>query len=153
MAFNSDSTTAAWGATATNRNLGYNNLTNTYGEDADILQLTSDFIVPTTITSNLAQTVSAAYILTKMIVATQASGGSLNYTLDTGANMDANTLLDTYMGIEWTIINLSGGGNDIEVVASAGHTVTGEMTVSAGTSARFFSRKTTADTFVTYRIA
>jgi len=117
------------------------------------------------------------------VVRTQAAHGSLNATgaltsalikggivlsstaaavagtLPTGAVLDATFTGDDALavgeGFEWSVIN-TGAANAFTVTAAAsGHTVAGAgvMVVSALTSGRFFTRKTAADTFLTYRIS
>jgi len=80
-------------------------------------------------------------------------------TLPTGAVLDAtfagSDALLVGEGFEWSVIN-TGAVNAFTVTAAAtGHTVAGAgvMVVLALTSARFFTRKTAAETFLTYRLS
>ena len=78
----------------------------------------------------------------------------INYTLPTGTNMDAAFQeLQTEQAFEWSVINLAAATHAITVVQNTGHTVVGNMVVDANSSGRFLTRKTAANTFVTYRIA
>jgi len=63
--------------------------------------------------------------------------------------------LQTNQSFEWSVINLAtaASGFDITVTANTGHTVVGRMVVTGETSGRFLTRKTAANTFITYRIA
>ena len=45
-----------------------------------------------------------------------------------------------------------GGANAFTVTAATGHTIVGAAAVANSTSGRFRTRKTAANTFVTYRI-
>jgi hypothetical protein len=72
-------------------------------------------------------------------------------TLDTGTVMDAAGTFAVDDSFDWAIINT--GGNTLTVTASTGHTIVGTATVVTVVSARFRTRKTAANTFVTYRLA
>ncbi len=73
-------------------------------------------------------------------------------TLDTGAAMDIAIDTDADDGFFWSAIN-TGGSNAFTVTASTGHTIVGAGAVAASSSGRFLSRRTAADTWVTYRLA
>lgn len=101
-------------------------------------------------TLNATGTVSPAMILGGILTSTTAA--AVTGTLATGAVMElaSNFLVNDF--IDWSVIN-TGGTNAFTVQqAASGHTVVGNMTVAASSSARFRTRKTAADTFVTYRI-
>lgn len=111
-----------------------------------------------------AATLSAADLLVGLITATHATGATIALTLDTGALMDdafiaAGVGIDE--GIEWSLINLSAAALDtVTVTASSGHTIVGNAIVTSAhastvhtSSARFLTKKTATDTYVTYRIA
>jgi len=62
--------------------------------------------------------------------------------------------LQTNQSFEWSVINLAAATHIITVTAAAtGHTVVGNMAVAAASSGRFLTRKTAANTFISYRIA
>lgn len=106
---------------------------------------------PTAETST-TQTYLAAEILTGIITSTQT--GAVTGTLDTGANMDlAFPNAQAGDAIDWVLINLGSSSGAVTVTASTGHTIVGNAVVAITTSAIFRSRKTAADTWVTYRIA
>lgn len=97
-----------------------------------------------------------------LVTSTHAVGATLNLTLPTGALLDAAAGIKVNQAFEWTWINLSAAAADtVTLNAATGHTIVGAVLVPAshistgglnGTnSARFITRKTAADTFVTYR--
>jgi len=99
---------------------------------------------------NATGTVSPTMILGGILTSTTAA--AVTGTLATGAVMDlaSNFLVNDF--IDWSVINLGGANAFTVQQAASGHTVVGNMTVAASSSARFRTRKTAADTFVTYRI-
>jgi hypothetical protein len=101
-------------------------------------------------TLNATGTLTAALILGGIVTSTTAS--AVTATLDTGAVMDAVTDMAADDGFLWAAIN-TGGSNAFTVTASSGHTIVGAGAVTASTSGRFLTRKTAADTFVTYRLS
>jgi hypothetical protein len=79
---------------------------------------------------------------------------NITLTLPTGTDMDsAFQELQTNQSFEWSVINLAAATHVITVVAASGHTAVGNMAVAAATSGRFITRKTAANTFISYRIA
>lgn len=101
-------------------------------------------------TLNATGTVSPAMILGGILTSTTAA--AVTATLATGAVMDLASSFNVNDFVDWSVIN-TGGTNAFTVQqAASGHTVVGNMTVAASSSARFRTRKTAADTFVTYRI-
>jgi len=101
-------------------------------------------------TLNATGTLTAALILGGIITSTTAA--AVTATLDTGAVMDAVTDLAINDGFYWSAIN-TGGSNAFTVTAAAsGHTLVGAGAVAANTTGSFLTRKTAADTFITYRL-
>lgn len=110
-----------------------------------------------------AVTLTAAELLAFINTGTHATGSNINYQLPTGTAMDAGADLAVDEGFEWSLLNLSAAAADtITITANTNHTVVGIMVVQSahsttgglyGNAARFFTRKTAANTFVTYRIA
>jgi hypothetical protein len=112
-----------------------------------------------------AATISIADILTGIVTITQATGATVALTLDTGALMDAGCpdSVGTNDYIDWTLINLSAAAADTATVtASTGHTVVGTMICQSahsttggihGNALRLRSRRTAANTWITYRLA
>lgn len=100
---------------------------------------------------NTTTTLTAADIKSGLISSTAASAVTL--TLPTGTDTEAGfNGIYSSMTFEWVVINTS-ASNAVTIAAATGHTITGSATVAAGSSARFASRRSTTNTFVTYRIA
>lgn len=111
----------------------------------------------------VAVTLTAAELLTGLVTGTHAAGATAAYTLPTGTLLDAagTFLVDEYF--DWTLINLSAAAADtITVTAGADHTVVGTMICQSahsstglvhGNALRLRTRKTAANTFVSYRLA
>jgi hypothetical protein len=98
---------------------------------------------------NASATLTAAAIMGGLVTSTTA--GTVVATLDTGAIMDAAGTFAVNDAFFWSAINT--GSNSFTVTAAAsGHTVIGAGAVASATSGRFMTRKTAANTFVTYRI-
>jgi len=100
-------------------------------------------------------TLNATGTLTRVLIfgglVTSTTAAAVVATLDTGAIMDAANTFAVNDSFIWSAINT--GSNAFTVTAAAsGHTVVGAGAVAAGTSGRFMTRKTAANTFVTYRI-
>lgn len=84
-------------------------------------------------------------------IVTSSTAAAVTATLDTGALFDAGIDIAVDDSFEWVAIN-TGGTNAFTVTASTGHTIVGAGAVALSSSGRFRTRKTAADTFVTYRI-
>lgn len=109
-----------------------------------------------------AATLTAAEILTGLVTVTHAAGATQAYTLPTGTLLDAAStfLVDEFF--DWTVINLSAAAADTATItAGADHTVVGTMICQSahsstglihGNALRLRTRKTAANTFVTYRL-
>lgn len=103
-------------------------------------------------TLNATGTLTAALLASGIVTSTTAA--AVTATLDTGALMDTTFANEVEIGdgFEWSA--LATGANAFTVTAAAsGHTVVGTGAVATTTSGRFFSKRTAADTWVTYRIA
>jgi len=99
---------------------------------------------------NATGTLTAAAILSGLVTSTSAA--AVAATLDTGAIVDAAVEMDVGESFDWSVINT--GPNTFTVTAAAsGHTVVGSGDVATATSGRFRTRKTAADTFITYRLS
>ena len=102
--------------------------------------------------SNTSVTATAASLLDGLRTGTPTA--NINLTLPTGTNMDAAFQdLQANQSFEWSVINLAAATHVITVVQNTDHTVVGNMDVAANSSGRFLTRKTAANTFITYRIA
>jgi hypothetical protein len=109
---------------------------------------------PTPTVANATGTLAIADLLTRIITCTSAAAVAL--TLPTGTLTDAGILAGALAidgSINWTIINLGSSSGVVTVLAGVGHTLVGLATVAINTQAMFRTRKTAANTFVTYRIA
>lgn len=99
---------------------------------------------------NATGTLTAAMIAAGIVTSTTAA--AVIATLDTGAVMDAALEMEVGESFDWSAI--ATGANAFTVTAAAsGHTVVGAGAVATGTSGAFRTRKTAADTFVTYRLS
>ena len=110
-------------------------------------------------TATATATLTVAQVLSGRIEATPAA--AVTYTLPTGTLLDAGATLSIGDEFKWSIINLATDVTYIATVAAGtGHTVVGAMAVCAnatatgvvhGSTAIFATRKTAANTFITYR--
>ena len=100
-------------------------------------------------TLNATGTITAAMVMGGILTSTTAA--AVAGTLDTGAIMDTSSDWDIGDCVVWSVINT--GGNTFTVTASTGHTIVGVAAVVTVTTGRFLTKKTAADTFVTYRIS
>ena len=116
---------------------------------------TNDFLIqpaPNAQTANFTATV--ANLLGGIITVTSASAVAL--TLPTGTLTDAGVLAGagaTNISFDWSVINLGSSTGAVTMTAGTAHTYVGNATVAISTSARFRTRKTAANTYVTYRIS
>ena len=107
------------------------------------------FQQPTPTAKTAAATLTIAELLTGIVT---YNGVAAGLTLPTGTLTDAGILagaLAVDRAFEWTVINI--GAATATMTAGVGHTYVGAAGVVAATSARFWTRKTAANTFVTYR--
>ncbi|PXX60689.1 hypothetical protein SAMN03159489_05971 [Pseudomonas sp. NFPP07] len=98
---------------------------------------------------NATGAITAAAILGGIVTSTTAA--AVAGTVPTGAVMDAATEMAINDSVDWSVINT--GGNTFTVTAATGHTLVGVAAVVTVTSGLFRTRKTAADTFVTYRLS
>lgn len=117
-----------------------------------------------------AETVAAVLTIEELlhgiITGLHTGGATQAYTLPTGTNMTAGCACGDGEGFEWSLINNSlAAADSITVTAAADHTIvglpvvvslhntTGGAATSMGAnSSRWYSRKTSSNTWVTYRI-
>ena len=134
------------------------------GTDPIVKQLrTGNGSQPDVTAKTVAVTLTAAELLTQIITGTHTAGATAAYTLPTGTLLDAAGTWDTNEYFDWSLLNLSAASADtITLTAGATHTIVGNPIVQSanastggiyGNSARWRTRKTAANTFVTYRIA
>jgi hypothetical protein len=85
-------------------------------------------------------------------IITSTSAAATDMTLPTGTDTEAGfNAVYTNFTFEWSVINT--GPSLVRVLAGTAHTVVGSGSVATGTSGRFASRRTAANTFVTYRLS
>jgi len=118
---------------------------------------------PTPTAKTTDVTLTVAELLAKIITGTHAAGATQTYTLPTGTLTDAGGTFGVDACFDWSLINLSTASADtITIGAGADHTIVGNPVVQSayettggvmGNSATFRTRKTAANTFVTYRIS
>jgi hypothetical protein len=100
---------------------------------------------------NTTATLTVANLRTRIITSTTAA--LVTGTLPLGTDMDTSLYsAATDMGYDWSVINTGATNNFVIAGNGAGHTFVGNTTVSPATSALFRSRRTTANTWITYRI-
>lgn len=110
-------------------------------------------VQPPSVAVNATATLTTTQVLNGLITSTTAA--AVVGTLPTGTQLDTagtGAGLNTNEGWYWSVIN-TGAANTFTVAAATGHTVVGNMVVALSASGRFFTVKTAANTFVTYRIA
>ena len=105
----------------------------------------------TPIAKTATGTLTAAELMAGIITVTSAS--AVASTVPTGTLMDTarpGGATDDYF--DWTIVNLGSSSGACTVTAGTAHTIVGNAVVAITTSATFRSRRTAANTWVTYRL-
>lgn len=100
----------------------------------------------------VAVDVTGAVSATAMLggIVTSTTAAAVAGTIPTGTVMDAASEFAVNDSFDWSVI--ATGANAFTVTAAAGHTIVGNAVVATVTSGLFRTRKTAANTFVTYRI-
>ena len=116
----------------------------------EALRITNDRVIaynqPTPTSKSAAATLTITELKTGII---QYTGAVATLTLPTGTLMEGGfSAMYNNMAFEWSVINT--GAGICTVAAGTDHTVIGSGTVAIGASARFVSRRTAANTFVSY---
>lgn len=106
-------------------------------------------VQPTPIAVNATATMTVAQILNGIVTSTTAA--AVTGTLPTGTLTEAGSDFLVDEAVDWYVIN-TGAANAFTVAAGTGHTLVGSGVVALSTSGAFRTRKTAANTFVTYRI-
>jgi len=119
----------------------------------EALRITNDRVIaynqPDVTSKSAAAILTIAELKTGII---QYTGSTATLTLPTGTLTEGGfSGIYTNMTFEWSVINT--GSGTCSIGATAGHTIVGSISVAAGTSGRFASRRTAANTFVTYRLS
>ena len=98
-------------------------------------------------------TMTIAEVLTRIV--TTSGTAAITLTLPTGTLTDAGVSgpsLPVNGCFDWSAINTGTSSGAVTVAAGTAHNLVGSATVAIGTSAGFRTRKTAANTFVTYRL-
>ena len=112
------------------------------------------FAQPTPSTKTATSTLTIAELLTSIV--TTSGTVAMTLTLPTGTLTDAGTLsglLPIDNAFDWVIINRGTALCIVTIAAATGNTFIGLATIPILSQATFRTRKTAANTFVTYRIA
>lgn len=141
-------TSAFSAATVVTITAGSQGVTYNQGTDATVYEREKAQPAPGTL--NATGTLTIALIQGGIVTSTTAA--AVAATLDTGTICDAGLTIAVDESFDWSAIN-TGGSNAFTVTASTGHTIVGAGAVAASTSGRFRTRKTAANTFVTYRLS
>lgn len=97
---------------------------------------------------NVTGAVSATAIMGGIVTSTTAA--AVAGTVPTGTVMDASSEWAIGEYVDWAVI--ATGANAFTVTAATGHTLVGTAVVATATTGLFRTRKTAANTFITYRI-
>ncbi|MCY1423358.1 hypothetical protein D9M71_390680 [compost metagenome] len=98
---------------------------------------------------NTTGAVSAAAMQGGIVTSTTAA--AVAGTIPAGSVMDLAVQMAVGDSFDWSVVNT--GPNTFTVTAASGHTIVGAGAVATAISGLFRTRKTAADTFITYRIA
>jgi hypothetical protein len=127
----------------------------TGGTSGNVQNLTNLFVAqPTPSAINASATLTIAELLTRII--TTNSAIAVAFTLPTGTLTDAGLLsgqLLVNQSFDWSIVNTGSAVGVVTVSGGTGNTLEGSGVLAITTSATFRTRKTAANTFVTYRVA
>ena len=130
------------------------------GTDAVVKAVRGEVYQDNPVALNATGAVTAAAILGGIVTSTTAA--AVAGTVPTGAVMDASSSFNVGDSVDWSVIVTGAnddwsvivtGANAFTVTAASGHTLVGNMVVAAGKAGRFRTRKTAADTFVTYSLS
>ena len=132
--------------------LSWDNTNNKHESDAAFPFISGNLVsnqeAPTAETDTVTLTI--AELLTGIIAGTPTAAAA--YTLPTGTLIDVAVDCVINGSFDWAVINLD-ATYAITITAGTGNTVVGNMVVAVSSSAQFRTRKTAANTFVTYRLA
>jgi hypothetical protein len=102
----------------------------------------------TPVAVNVTGPITAAALLGGIVTSTTAA--AVDGAVPTGTVMEAASEWQVNDSVDWAVINL--GPDVFDVVAAADHTIVRGASIAAGQSGTWRTRKTAADTFVSYRI-
>ncbi len=145
---------ADWGTNDHPARLVFSTTADGASSPTEALRITNDRVIarnqgaPAAV--NATATLTVANLKTGIITSTSALATDM--TLPTGTDTQAG-FSGTYdnFTFEWSVINT--GPSLVRVLAGTAHTIVGSGSVATGTSGRFASRRTAANTFVTYRLS
>ena len=127
----------------------------TGGTSGNVQNLTTLFVAqPTPSAIDASATLTIAQLLTGIITTNSAT--AVAFTLPTGTLTDAGILggqLLINQSFDWSIINTGSAVGVVTVSGGTDNTLEGSGVLAITTSATFRTRKTAANTFVTYRVA
>jgi hypothetical protein len=133
------------------------------GAVSPVIEVVTPFEQPVPTAKTTAVTLTIAELLTKIVTATHTAGATAAYTLPTGTLTDAG-LTNWAIGqaFDWSLINLSAAAADtVTLTAGTDHTIVGVPIIQSahastgtlyGNAVAFRTKKTAANTFVTYRV-
>ena len=108
---------------------------------------------PAPTAKSASATLTIAELLTQIV--TTSGTVAMTLTLPTGTLTDAGVTgpaLPVNGCFDWAVINTGTSAGAVTLAAGTGHTLVGSAAVAIGTSAGFRTRKTAANTFVSYRV-
>ena len=108
---------------------------------------------PTPTAKAASATLTIAELLTGIV--TTSGTAAIALTLPTGTLCDGGITapaLPVGGFFDWFNVNTATSLGAVTLTAGTGHTIVGSATVAIGTSAQLRTRKTAANTFVTYRL-
>lgn len=108
---------------------------------------------PAPTAKSASATLTIAELLTGIV--TTSGTTAITLTLPTGTLVDGGITgpgLPANGCFDWSVINTGTSSAAVTVAAGTGHTIVGAAGVAIGTSAGFRTRKTAANTFVSYRL-
>ena len=108
---------------------------------------------PTPTAKAATATLTIAELLTGIV--TTSGTVAISLTLPTGTLTDAGVTgpaLPVNGCFDWAVINAGTSAGAVTLAAGTAHTIVGSATVAIATSAGFRTRKTAANTFVSYRM-
>lgn len=117
------------------------------------LRISNDGLVTTMqgneTTLSSSTTLTGAHIRVGIVVVTGT--GPYTLTSDTGTNIESSGVWLNNSGFNWSLINTS--SNTVTIATASGITLTGTMTIAAGASGLFRTRRSGTGSFIHYRIA
>jgi len=123
-----------------------------YGSEVEQMRITYDGVLCYKQNAGIRSAAATLAVSELKTGITQYTGAAATLTLPTGTLMEGGFFgAYTNMTFEWSVINT--GTGTCTIGASTGHTIVGAATVTAGASGRFASRRSAANTFVTYRLS